>query len=453
MILKNHWMKYKMNNFSEQVQRLIPQLRAPKTNISGKIVRVVGLTLEAKGIVAPLGAHCQIEHLELDTFIDAQVVGFNEEILYLMPFTEPAGIGPGARIWVRSNNSKGGLGNALLGRVVDGLGNPIDGKGPIQYSEYRSLEGTEINPMERGSINKILDTGIKAINTCLTLGQGQRIGLIAGSGVGKSVLMGMLTRNTEADIVVIGLIGERGREVQEFVHQTLGEEGLKKAIIVASPANESPVIRLKAANLTHLIAEYFRDQGQNVLLLCDSLTRVAHAQREVGLAIGEPPTAKGYPPSVFALLPKLIERAGVGRNSVGAITAIYTVLAEGDDRSDPIVDIARASLDGQVMLARELADAAHYPAIDLAGSISRIMNSLLTPELQKNANRLRNLWTLYQQNKDLIQVGAYEAGVDADIDLAIHLRSRINDLLQQDSETAVSLEKSQELLQQLMEQT
>ena len=446
-------MKYKMHNFSEQVQRLIPQLRAPKTNISGKIVRVVGLTLEAKGIVAPLGAHCQIEHLELDTFIDAQVVGFNGEILYLMPFTEPVGIGPGARIWVRSNNSKGGLGNALLGRVVDGLGNPIDGKGPIQYSEYRSLEGTEINPMERGSINKILDTGIKAINTCLTLGQGQRIGLIAGSGVGKSVLMGMLTRNTEADIVVIGLIGERGREVQEFVHQTLGEEGLKKAIIVASPANESPVIRLKAANLTHLIAEYFRDQGQNVLLLCDSLTRVAHAQREVGLAIGEPPTAKGYPPSVFALLPKLIERAGVGRNSVGAITAIYTVLAEGDDRSDPIVDIARASLDGQVMLARELADAAHYPAIDLAGSISRIMNSLLTPELQKNANRLRNLWTLYQQNKDLIQVGAYEAGVDADIDLAIHLRSRINDLLQQDSETAVSLEKSQELLQQLMEQT
>ena len=445
-------MKYKMHNFSEQVQRLIPQLRAPKTNISGKIVRVVGLTLEAKGIVAPLGAHCQIEHLELDTFIDAQVVGFNGEILYLMPFTEPVGIGPGARIWVRSNNSKGGLGDALLGRVVDGLGNPIDGKGPIQYSEYRSLEGTEINPMERGSINKILDTGIKAINTCLTLGQGQRIGLIAGSGVGKSVLMGMLTRNTEADIVVIGLIGERGREVQEFVHQTLGEEGLKKAVIVASPANESPVIRLKAANLTHLIAEYFRDQGQNVLLLCDSLTRVAHAQREVGLAIGEPPTAKGYPPSVFALLPKLIERAGVGRNSVGAITAIYTVLAEGDDRSDPIVDIARASLDGQVMLARELADAAHYPAIDLAGSISRIMNSLLTPELQKNANRLRNLWTLYQQNKDLIQVGAYEAGVDADIDLAIHLRSRINDLLQQDSETAVSLEKSQELLQQLMEQ-
>ena len=441
-----------MDNFSAQVERLIPQLRAPNTNISGKIVRVVGLTLEANGLAAPLGAHCQIEHLESDTFIDAQVVGFNGETLYLMPFTEPAGIGSGARIWVRSTTSKGGLGTELLGRVVNGLGSPIDGKGPIQYSEYRSLEGTQINPMERGSINKILDTGIKAINTCLTLGQGQRIGLVAGSGVGKSMLMGMLTRNTEADVVVIGLIGERGREVQEFVHQTLGEEGLKKAIIVASPANESPVIRLKAASLTHLIAEYFRDRGQNVLLLCDSLTRVAHAQREVGLAIGEPPTAKGYPPSVFALLPKLIERAGVGRNGVGAITAIYTVLAEGDDRSDPIVDIARASLDGQVMLARELADAAHYPAIDLTGSISRIMNSLLTPELQHNANRLRNLWTLYQQNKDLIQVGAYEVGVDVDIDMAIQLRSKINELLQQDSETAVSLEKSQELLQQLMEQ-
>jgi flagellum-specific ATP synthase len=264
--------------------------------------------------------------------------------------------------------------------------------------------------------------------------------------------MGMLTRNTQADVVVIGLIGERGREVQEFVHQTLGEQGLKKAVVVASPANESPVVRLKAASLTHLIAEYFRDQGKNVLLLCDSLTRVAHAQREIGLAIGEPPTAKGYPPSVFALLPKLIERAGVGRDSVGAITAIYTVLAEGDDRSDPVVDIARASLDGQVMLARDLADAAHYPAIDLTGSISRIMNSLVTPELQKSANRLRNLWTIYQQNKDLIQVGAYEVGVDPNIDLAIQLRPKINELLQQNSEIAVSIDKSQELLQQLMEQ-
>lgn len=452
MILKTLKMNQKMHDFSSQVGRLIPHLKVPLISTSGKIVRVVGLMLEAKGINAPMGAHCQVEHLELGTFIDAQVVGFNGDALYLMPFTEVAGIGPGARIWVRSNSSKGGVGPELLGRVIDAQGSPLDGKEPIRYDEYKSLEGTEINPMARGPIDKILDTGIKAINTCLTLGQGQRIGLIAGSGVGKSVLMGMLTRNTQADVVVIGLIGERGREVQEFVHQTLGEQGLKKAVVVASPANESPVVRLKAASLTHLIAEYFRDQGKNVLLLCDSLTRVAHAQREIGLAIGEPPTAKGYPPSVFALLPKLIERAGVGRDSVGAITAIYTVLAEGDDRSDPVVDIARASLDGQVMLARDLADAAHYPAIDLTGSISRIMNSLVTPELQKSANRLRNLWTIYQQNKDLIQVGAYEVGVDPNIDLAIQLRPKINELLQQNSEIAVSIDKSQELLQQLMEQ-
>ncbi|MDG1475392.1 MAG: FliI/YscN family ATPase, partial [Porticoccaceae bacterium] len=323
--------------------------------------------------------------------------------------------------------------------------------GPIQYDAHLSLEGEPINPMERGPIENILDTGIKAIDTCLTLGQGQRIGLMAGSGVGKSVLLGMLTRNTEADVVVIGLIGERGREVQEFIHQTLGPNGLKKAIVVASPANESPVVRLKAANLTHLIAEYFRDQGKNVLMLCDSLTRVAHAQREIGLAIGEPPTAKGYPPSVFALLPKLIERAGVGRNGFGSITAIYTVLAEGDDRSDPVIDMARASLDGQVMLSRQLADAAHYPAIDLAGSISRLMSSLLTSEQQTIANRLRRLWTLYQQNKDLIQVGAYEPGSNSELDSAINLRPQIEALLQQSSDVAVTMRQSQQLLQQLME--
>jgi flagellum-specific ATP synthase len=339
----------------------------------------------------------------------------------------------------------------MLGRVIDGLGRPIDGKGAIHYDTDLALAGVSINPMERGPIDKILDTGIKAIDTCLTLGQGQRIGLMAGSGVGKSVLLGMLTRNTEADVVVIGLIGERGREVQEFIHQTLGPNGLKKAIVVASPANESPVVRLKAAHLTHLIAEYFRDQGKNVLMLCDSLTRVAHAQREIGLAIGEPPTAKGYPPSVFALLPTLIERAGVGRNGYGSITAIYTVLAEGDDRSDPVVDMARASLDGQVMLSRQLADAAHYPAIDLAGSISRLMNSLLTPEQQVTANRLRRLWTLYQQNKDLIQVGAYEAGSNSELDAAIQLREQIESLLKQDSHVAVTMRQSQHLLEQLME--
>jgi flagellum-specific ATP synthase len=312
------------------------------------------------------------------------------------------------------------------------------------------MAGLPINPMERGPIENILDTGIKAINTCLTLGQGQRIGLMAGSGVGKSVLLGMLTRYTEADVVVIGLIGERGREVHEFIHKTLGVEGMAKAVVVASPANISPVVRLKATNRAHVIAEYFRDRGKNVLLLMDSLTRVAHAQREIGLAIGEPPTAKGYPPSVFALLPRLIERAGVGKNSFGSITAVYTVLAEGDDRSDPIVDIARASLDGQVMLSRDLADAAHYPAIDLSGSISRVMDNLLSPELFQAANRLRRLWTLYQQNQDLIQVGAYELGSNPDLDEAIRLRPEMENLLQQLSEESVSLGNSQDELKKIL---
>jgi flagellum-specific ATP synthase len=438
-----------MLDFATQVDDFIPQLRAPEIATSGKLVRVVGLTLEAKGIIAPLGAHCQVEHIDLGTYIDAEVVGFHDDVIYLMPYTEPGGVGPGARVWVRSNHSKASLGRNLLGRVIDGLGQPIDDKGPIDYTDQLGLEGLSINPMERGPINKILDTGIKAINTCLTVGQGQRLGLVAGSGVGKSVLLGMLTRNTQADVVVIGLIGERGREVQEFIHQILGDKGMSKAVVIAAPANVSPVLRLKATHLTHLIAEYFRDRGQNVLMLCDSLTRVAHAQREIGLAIGEPPTAKGYPPSVFALLPRLIERAGVGRKGFGSITAMYTVLAEGDDRADPIVDIARASLDGQVMLSRQLADAAHYPAIDLAGSISRVMNNLVASPLMKSANRFRRLWSLYQQNQDLIQVGAYESGTNPDLDEAIRLRPAMEALLQQDSEASVNMEHSQKMMIQL----
>ena len=292
--------------------------------------------------------------------------------------------------------------------------------------------------------------GVKAINGVLTVGQGQRIGLVAGSGVGKSVLLGMLTRFTKADIVVIGLIGERGREVQAFISESLGEEGLAKSVVIAAPANVSPVMRLKATHMTHVIAEYFRDQGMNVLMLCDSLTRVAHAQREIGLAIGEPPTAKGYPPSVFALLPNLIERGGVGRHGHGSITAIYTVLAEGDDANDPIVDIARASLDGQVMLSRKLADAAHYPAIDLTGSISRLMQSLLKPDDLKISNRLRRMWTLYQQNLDLIQVGAYERGSNPEVDEAIQLHDRIVNFLRQDMDKGEDYEATRQELRQLM---
>jgi len=441
-----------MLDFADDIDCQITQLQVQPPLLSGKLVRMVGLTLEAKGIIAPLGAHCRVENIDMGTYVDAEVVGFNDDVLYLMPFSEPTGIGPGARVWVISRHAKASLGEAMLGRVVDGLGEPIDGRGPIAYSEQLGLEGLAINPMERGPINKILDTGIKAINTCLTLGQGQRIGLVAGSGVGKSVLLGMLTRNTAADVVVIGLIGERGREVQEFIQHTLGDKGLAKSVVVAAPANVSPVLRLKATYLTHLVAEYFRDRGKNVLMLCDSLTRVAHAQREIGLAIGEPPTAKGYPPSVFAMLPRLIERSGVGRHGHGSITAMYTVLAESDDRADPIVDIARASLDGQVLLSRTLADAAHYPAIDLSGSISRVMSNLVNSDVLKAANHFRRLWSLYQQNEDLIQVGAYEAGTNPDLDHAIRLRPGMEAILRQASDESVPLEQSQKLIMQLVAQ-
>ena len=426
-----------MMDFDAEVGHLVQDVRAPEPQRSGTLVRLVGMRLETRGIMAPLGACCEVRG-QMGHSVEAEVVGFNDQTLYLMPFTDPVGIGPGASVRLISSSAQVRLGPALLGRILDGRGEPLDGKPAPICEDVLSLHGRLINPMERGPINQVLDVGVKAINGMLTLGRGQRLGLIAGSGVGKSVLLGMLTRFTEADVVVIGLIGERGREVQAFIEESLGAEGLAKSVLVAAPANVSPVLRLKATHMTHVIAEYFRDQGKNVLMLVDSLTRVAHAQREIGLAIGEPPTAKGYPPSVFALLPNLIERAGVGRHGHGSITAIYTVLAEGDDGNDPIVDIARASLDGQVMLSRKLADAAHYPAIDLNGSISRVMQNLLSPTDLKRANRFRRLWSIYQQNQDLIQVGAYEAGSNPELDAAIRLRPVMEQFLQQDMHSPLS---------------
>ncbi len=438
-----------MLDFDAAIAADLQTAHAPPQAHSGTLVRLVGLTLEARGVMAPLGAICEIDGAD-GARIEAEVVGFNDKTIYLMPFTEASGIGPGAAVRVIANVAEVSLGPELLGRVIDGRGEPLDGKPAPVCTDRLSLIGRPINPMERGPIDAVLDVGVKAINGVLTVGRGQRLGLIAGSGVGKSVLLGMLTRFTKADVVVIGLIGERGREVQAFIQESLGEAGLAKSVLVAAPANVSPVLRLKATHMTHVIAEYFRDQGKNVLMLVDSLTRVAHAQREVGLAIGEPPTAKGYPPSVFALLPNLIERAGVGRHGFGSITAIYTVLAEGDDGNDPIVDIARASLDGQVMLSRQLADAAHYPAIDLAGSISRVMQNLLTPEQLKAANRFRRLWTLYQQNQDLIQVGAYDSGTNPDLDAAIAMRESMVDFLRQDMHDGVEYEMCRATLSHVM---
>lgn len=439
-----------MPDYADVVDRLIAQARVPDACHTGTLVRLVGMTLEARGIMAPLGALCEVESIVGTHRVQAEVVGFNDQTLFLMPFTEPVGIGPGASVRVIANTSEASLGPELLGRVIDAFGEPLDGGPKPECTDRLALLGLPLNPMERGPINQVLDVGVKAINGLLTMGRGQRIGLVAGSGVGKSSLLGMITRNTKADVVVIGLIGERGREVQAFINEVLGPEGRAKSVVVAAPANVSPVMRLKATHLTHVIAEYFRDQGKNVLMLMDSLTRVAHAQREIGLAIGEPPTAKGYPPSVFALLPNLIERTGVGRHGYGAITAIYTVLAEGDDAQDPIVDIARASLDGQVMLARKLADAAHYPAIDLNGSISRVMQNLVPPEDLKLANRVRRLWSLYQQNQDLISVGAYEAGSSAEIDLAIALRPQLEAFLRQDMHEGVDYQRTRDGIRELI---
>ncbi len=442
-----------MFDFAAEVDQSIALLQKNAQSVparSGTVVRLVGLRMEARGLMAPIGACCVVEGTSGHR-IEAEVVGFADKTLYLMPFAEPVGIGPGASVRVLSESGHADLGDALLGRVIDAQGAPLDGMPRPVCADQLSLFGLPLNPMERGTIDRVLDVGVKAINGLLTLGRGQRLGLVAGSGVGKSVLLGMMTRFTKADVVVIGLIGERGREVQAFIHESLGPEGLAKSVVIAAPANISPVLRLKAAHLTHVIAEYFRDQGKDVLMLVDSLTRVAHAQREIGLAIGEPPTSKGYPPSVFALLPNLIERAGVGRNGHGSITAIYTVLAEGDDGNDPIVDIARASLDGQVMLSRKLADAAHYPAIDLNGSISRVMQTLLAPADLKLANRFRRLWSLYQQNVDLIQVGAYQSGSNPEIDQAITLRAEMEAFLQQDMDTGFEEQPTRERLRRLME--
>lgn len=440
-----------MIDFHTEVEHAISRTHPQPALKSGTLVRLVGLRLEARGIIAPVGARCEVVG-QNGCRIGAEVVGFADQTLYLMPFAEPSGIGPGASVRVLSHSDHALLGEALLGRVIDAQGEALDGKPKPLTTTKLALLGLPLNPMERGPINRILDVGIKAINGLLTLGRGQRVGLISGSGVGKSVLLGMLTRFTKADIVVIGLIGERGREVQAFIKETLGPQGLEKSVVIAAPANVSPVLRLKAAHLSHVIAEYFRDQGKDVLLLVDSLTRIAHAQREIGLAIGEPPTSKGYPPSVFALLPNLIERAGVGRHGWGSVTAIYTVLAEGDDGNDPIVDIARASLDGQVMLSRKLADAAHYPAIELNGSISRVMQDLLSASDLKLANRFRRLWSLYQQNTDLIQVGAYQKGSNAEIDQAIELRATMESFLCQDMDCGVDEVKSRTDLRVLMEQ-
>lgn len=423
-------------------ESLTKQVTSPPVVAAGKLVRGIGLTLEAVGCQLPVGSQCLVQTIEGE--IEAEVVGFGDDITYLMPTEAVRGIVPGSRVMPLNRQSGLPVGMELLGRVVDGNGQPLDGLGEINAEARAPTTRPPMNPLIRRPINTPMDVGVRAINALNTVGVGQRMGLFAGSGVGKSVLLGMMTRGCEADVVVVGLVGERGREVKEFIHEILTEEERQRAVVVAAPADTSPLMRLKGCETAVTIAEYFRDKGMKVLLLIDSLTRYAMAQREIALAVGEPPATKGYPPSVFARLPALVERAGNGSERQGSITAFYTVLTEGDDLQDPIADAARAILDGHVVLSRTLADSGHYPAIDIEASISRVMPMVVSEEHQLMARRIRQVYSNYKQNQDLISIGAYAKGSDPRIDLAIRAEPAINALLQQGMKQVIPYDKSLE---------
>lgn len=414
----------------------------------GRLTRAVGLVLEAVGLRLPVGSDCLIELPPgyPQKTAEAEVVGFAGDRIFLMPQSAVDGLLPGARVYALESPMGYGsgtgprtkrlpVGEGMLGRVVDAAGRPLDNLGPLNFAREVPLATAPINPLTRAPIDQVLDVGVRAINALLTVGRGQRMGLFAGSGVGKSVLLGMMARYTSADVIVVGLIGERGREVKDFIENTLGEEGMARAVLVAAPADTSPLFRLQGAAYATCLAEYFRDQGKSVLLIMDSLTRYAMAQREIALAVGEPPATKGYPPSVFAKLPALVERAGNGARDAGgqggSITAFYTVLTEGDDQQDPIADSARAILDGHVVLSRSLAESGHYPAIDIEASISRAMTALIEPSQFEAVRSFKQMLSRYQRNRDLISVGAYAPGHDAQLDQAIALYPKIEAFLQQ----------------------
>lgn len=413
----------------------------------GRISRAVGLTMEAKGFNQPIGARCLVNINESHS-IEAEVVGFSNDSVYLMSLGNIQGVAPGMIIIPTGRVAQVGVSSQLLGRVVNGSGNLIDEGPALELIDTYPLVVPTINPLKRAAIDTHLDVGVRAINGLLTVGRGQRIGLFAGSGVGKSVLLGMMTRFTKADVVVVGLIGERGREVKEFIECNLGEEGLKRAVVVAAPADESPLMRLHGAKVATSIAEYFRDQGKHVLLLMDSLTRFAQAQREIALSIGEAPATKGYPPSVFAKLPKLVERAGNGKPGSGSITAFYTVLTEGDDLQDPIADAARAILDGHIVLNRSLAEEGQFPAIDIEASISRVMQTIVPESQMKAMLQFKKYLSLYEKNKDLILLGAYVKGTDPMLDKAILARDKISEYLMQGMNEQVNHDDSVTLLAQ-----
>ena len=429
--------------------------------VRGTLTRLAGLVLEASGLRIPVGSQCLVT-MPAQAPVLAEVVGFSQDRAFLMPAGDVHGLSSGASVVPAAayvpvprfgeaprNGSElhAGLlrlplGDGLLGRVVDAHGAPMDRKGPLTGVESLVLDRKPVNAMDRAPIREALDTGVRAINALLTVGRGQRIGLFSGSGVGKSVLLGMMARYTGADVIVVGLIGERGREVKEFIEDILGEEGRARSVVVAAPADAPPMLRLQGAAYATAVAESFRDKGQHVLLLMDSLTRYAMAQREIALAIGEPPATKGYPPSCFAKLPQLVERSGNGLHGHGSITAFYTVLSEGDDQQDPIADAARAILDGHIVLSRAMAESGHYPAIDVAQSASRVMHNVVSAEHFDQARRFRSLSSRYEKVRDLVQIGAYAHGSDPSLDQAIRLHASMDAFLQQGMYASASLPDS-----------
>lgn len=421
---------------------------ADTMKLNGRITQIIGLVIESQGPHVNLGELCYIHPRNLGEPIPAEVVGFRENRVLLMPIGELQGIGPGCEVVSAHRTLKVSVGRQLLGRILDGLGNPIDGKGPLISNTQYPLTATPPPPLTRRRISEGLGVGVRAIDSLLTLGRGQRVGIMAGSGVGKSTLLGMIARNTEADISVIALIGERGREVREFIERDLGEEGLKRSVVVVATSDQPALVRLKGAMTATAIAEYFRDQGMDVMLMMDSVTRFAMAQREVGLTVGEPPATRGYTPSVFALLPKLLERSGTGER--GSITGIYTVLVDGDDMNEPIADAVRSILDGHIVLTRSLAAQNHYPAIDVLASVSRVMTEIADKEHIQCAQRMRTLLATYREAEDLINIGAYAHGSNPTIDQAITAISGIKSFLQQEIDENTPIAETIERLKMLV---
>jgi flagellum-specific ATP synthase len=416
--------------------------------INGRITQVIGLVLESTGPTSSLGEVCLIKSKDGEDLCLSEVVGFRDNRVLSMVLGDAERISPGSEIVATGRTLSVKVGDGLLGRVIDGLGRPIDGKGEVETTEVRSIHGVPPNPLERRRISEPIATGVRSIDSLLTCGKGQRVGIFAGSGVGKSVLLGMIARDTSADVNVIALVGERGREVGEFIDRELGPEGLKRSVVIVATSDQPALIRIKAAFMATAVAEHFRDKGLDVMLLMDSVTRLAMAQREVGLAIGEPPTTKGYTPSVFAMLPKLLERAGNGK--AGSITGLYTVLVEGDDMNEPVADAVRSILDGHIVLSRRLASAGHYPAIDVLESVSRVMPMVTTEGHRLGAQRLLDLLATYRESEDLINIGAYVKGSNPRIDQAIGMINNIRSFLRQRADERERFENGIQQLQKMM---